>query len=465
MTVARRGGSRQPELFARSKRPTIPIEESHRLVVLADALDWTEMESRAEAIRASKLKNGAGRPPHLRALLGAMVLRSTRYMPYRMLADQIRHYAPARYLCGLTETDWSPDHNTLHDFMELMGEEGARFINEYTVEWAVEERFADPAVMVADTTAQEAEIPHPNEMGLMAGFMSSVVEAAKRSGKAMKQFAAKVGPKLQAAKEKVRDYRLFAKNCTKAARNRMVAGMATIVEDVNQQLGRALAASAETASRLTKYGVVAKAKVASLHETMKKLIPQIRYWLRTGYVASGKIISVHVPELYSIVRGKAGKSVEFGLNWGIRRLRGGFLMATLAESRNDLVDSKFAVKAVDEHIALFGKAPQAYAYDRAGWSAENVRSLEKKGVKEVGLAPRGKAQWRVRGSTKKMLVNERARVEGGIGSLKHKKYGFNRPAARSVRMMGACGQQAVLGFNLNKMARELAKRKEVQLVG
>src|SRR5262245_6350708 len=62
------GGSRQPELFPRSKttRP-IPIEENHRLVQLADRLDWTELEMRAEAIRASKLKNGAGRPPHLRA--------------------------------------------------------------------------------------------------------------------------------------------------------------------------------------------------------------------------------------------------------------------------------------------------------------------------------------------------------------------------------------------------------------
>ncbi len=76
-----RGGSRQPELFPRSKRPTIPIEENHRLVELADSLDWTEMEARAELIRASKLKNAAGRPPHLRALLGAMVLRATRYMP------------------------------------------------------------------------------------------------------------------------------------------------------------------------------------------------------------------------------------------------------------------------------------------------------------------------------------------------------------------------------------------------
>src|SRR5258708_5089042 len=163
MSKPRGGGSRQPELFPRSKRPTISIEENHRLVHLTERLDWTELEMRAEGIRASKLKNAAGRPPHLRALLGAMVLRATRYMPYRVLADQIRHYAPARYLCGLTETEWSPDHNTLHDFMELMGEEGARFINEYVVGWAVEEKLADPQVLVADTTAQEAEIPHPNE--------------------------------------------------------------------------------------------------------------------------------------------------------------------------------------------------------------------------------------------------------------------------------------------------------------
>jgi hypothetical protein len=32
-------------------------------------------------------------------------------------------------------------------------------------------------------------------------------------------------------------------------------------------------------------------------------------------------------------------------------------------------------------------------------------------------------------------------------------------------MMGACGQLAVLGFNVNKLVRELAKREKVELVG
>jgi len=463
MSSHKRHGSSQAELFLRSKRPVIPIGENHRLVVLTDRLDWTELELRAEMIRASKLKSAAGRPPHMRALLGAMVLRATRYMPYRVLADPIRHYAPARYLCGLTETEWSPDHRTLHDFIELMGEEGTRLINEYTVEWAVEEELADPMVLVADTTAQEAAIPYPNEMGLMAGFIASVGSACKRAGKVLKKFVGKVGAKLKAAQKKVREYRLFAK--TKKRKDKVMLEMASLVGDVQRALAHAVEDMKGKKVRVSKYGKVAQAKVVELHATMAKLLPQIRHWVKTGHVAKGKIINLHIPELYSIVRGKVGKAVEFGLSWGIRRLRGGYLLATLATEKSQLVDTEFALSAVDEHIALFGNPPEAYAYDRGGWSAANVTALKDKGVKEVGLAPRGKAGWKVGTSMKKKLLSERAQVEGGIGTLKHNKYGFNRPAARSYRMMGACGQLAVLGFNLNKLVRELAKRRQMVLVG
>ncbi|MBI3743772.1 MAG: hypothetical protein HY261_05720, partial [Chloroflexi bacterium] len=117
---------------------------------------------------------------------------------------------------------------------------------------------------------------------------------------------------------------------------------------------------AESHTRLSSYGLVAKAKVVKLHETMTKLIPQIRYWLKTGFVAANKVISLHLPELYSIVRGKVGKKVEFGLSWGIARLRGGFLLATVAAHRGELQDTRFAMRAVEDHIAQFGKAPRAY---------------------------------------------------------------------------------------------------------
>jgi len=466
MTKKRHGGSRQPELFPRAlvSRP-IAIEKGHRIVILTDEIDWTELEERAETIRMSKVKNAAGRPPHMRVNLGAMILKATRDMTWREVEDQIRHYAPARYLCGLTETDWTPDFTTVHDFAVLMGEDGMKLINEYVVDWAVDEKLADPSVVVGDTTAQEAAIPHPNEMGLMAAFVSSVVAASKRAGKVFEQFSSKVAKQVKHAKEKLRHYRLFAKDKSKAAKDKLVAEMADVIEAINGQLGRALKVAGKTTSRVTKYGMVARRKLERMHATMSKLEPQIRYWLKTGFVAADKIISLHIPELYSIVRGKVGKTVEFGLSWGFTRLRGGFLLARLALNRRELQDTKFAVKAVEDCIALFGTAPRAYAYDRGGWSRENVAKLKELKVKEVGLAPRGRAKWVVSESKKEKLVNERARVEGGIGAVKSSRYNFHRPRARSVRMMGACGQLAVMGFNLNKLVRGLAARKEVEVLG
>ena len=263
-----------------------------------------------------------------------------------------------------------------------------RAINEHAVKLAVEEKFADPKVAVADTTAQEAAIPYPNEMGLMSKFLASMSK-----------------------------------------------------------------------TRLKGYGKVAHEKVKSLHETMKKLLPQIRGWLKTGKVATGKIVNLFIPELYSIVRGKTGKAVEFGLKWGIERLKGGFVLARVAEARGDLHDSEYAVEAVKDHEKMFGKVPRAYAFDRGGYSQENVKELKELGVKEVGLAPRGRAKWSVKGKAKERLASERPKVEGSIGTIKGRKYGFNRPGARSVEMMGACGQRAVLGLNLNNLVRKMAKRE------
>lgn len=455
--------SGQQELIPRTKHSSIAVATTHPLAQMTDTVDWGDMQERAQQIRASKLKTAAGRPPHLRALLGALIFMAIRRLTYREAEDQIRYYAPARYLCGLTETEWTPDFTTIQDFSELMGEEGIKLLNQYVVGLAVEKKLADPKSIVADTTAQEAAIPYPNEMGLMAGFLSAVAAAGRKVGGACAGFLKKTAAQFAEARRKAREYRLFAK--TAENRKRLMGQMSNIVENINAQLGTALEVFAAQGGKLHKYAIVAKAKLMRLQETMSTLLPQIRSWLRTGVVARGKIISLHLPQLYSIVRGKVGKAVEFGLSWGITRLRGGYLMATLARQRGDVQDTKYALRAVKDHIALFGKAPRSYAYDRGGYSRENVAALKALGVVEVGLAPRGRSRWEVSGSVKERLVKERAQIEAGIGTLKSSRYGFNRPAARSEAMMGACGQRAVLGFNLSKLVRELAGRKEMGLAG
>ena len=50
---------------------------------------------------------------------------------------------------------------------------------------------------------------------------------------------------------------------------------------------------------------------------------------------------------------------------------------------------------------------------------------------------------------------ERAQVEGVIGNLKSKKYGFNKPNVKSTSAMIMAGHRSCLGFNLCKALRLL----------
>ena len=63
------------------------------------------------------------------------------------------------------------------------------------------------------------------------------------------------------------------------------------------------------------------------------------------------------------------------------------------------------------------------------------------------------------------LQQTMAQLLGSIGTIKCQKYGFNRPAARSVAMMGVCGQRAALGFNLSKLVRCIARKQRMTLDG
>lgn len=445
------GGRRQGELFPRAKRSAIALDAEHPLVRMADLLDWDELLDRAEKIRARRVKNRAGRPPHLRALLGAMLLRATKKMTFRDAEDQIRYYAPARYLCGLSESDWTPDHDTIHDFIQLMGEEGTTLINEYVVKLAAEKKLADPSVVVGDTTAQEAAIPHPSEIRLMAAFLNAVAAASSRGSNALKSFVAKAKPLFTDARQKIRRYHLFAK--TKPVRDRIISQVARTIGAVNEGLARVLARSAASTSGVVR---AAHRKAGKLHQTMSQLLPQIRYWLRTGRVARNKIISLQMPEVHSIVRGKAGKPVEFGLKWGFTRLRGGYILARCGKRKLEIEDKRFVVGAVDEVIRVFGKPPRRYAYDRGGFSYAAIDKLRARGVRHVGISPNGKAKWQVSDAVRRDLVRERVLVEGSIGAVKSGRYGFHRPAAKSAAMMSTCGHLAVLGFNLNKLVRDTA---------
>lgn len=456
-------GSRQLPLLPPSTSPLVVLDKNHRLVKLTGFLDWMEMERIAQSVRRSKLKSRAGRRPRLRALLGAVVLMGTRRMTYREAEDQIRHYGPARYLCGLCESTWTPDFTTIQDFTELMGEDGLRALNEFVLKNAEQTGLLDLRIAVGDTTAQEAPMSYPTEVGLMAGFVRMVKKASRHAGGALLQFGRSIKDQANKAVRLVGKYRFFSKS--KEERLSTSQKLLGVVKAIKNKLGKTLQKSGRGKSRLKKYAKVARQKLEALHDSMDKLAPQIQYWLDTGRVASKKVVNLLLSQVCSIPRGKVGKDVEFGLKWGFTRFGGGFVSATVDPTRGNFNDTKHVVEAVDDCIRIFGRPPKAFAYDRGGYSDKNVQTLTQRGVKHVGLAPAGQAPWPVDGNIRKKIKRERVKVEGSLGAVKSGRYTFNRPNVRSTHMLMTCGQRSVFGYNLNRLVSLVAIRDEFQLVG
>lgn len=440
----------QRSLFEQSTRVKIVLKDDHELVTLAGLVNWTELTNIAMTIRDSK-KAVSGPQPRYRALLGAVALMATKKMTYREAEDLIAHYVPARYLCDLMDSDLYLDHVTIFDFTKMLGDAGMAQINESVLLKAKECGLLDSTELMSDTTAQEAMIPYPTEVGLMSRFGQLVQRAVGRLGGKFRAAKDGVKEQVQKIKDLVRSSHLFAKGKEQKAK------VGRKIYHTVKALHAELVALLTTGSKLTsKSGE----ELARLVDLMDKLLPQIFYFLKTGFVANKKIIHLQMAELYSIVRGKAGKNVEFGLKWAINRIGDGFLQGFLLAGGRHASDQKFCLESIKHHQRTFGEAPKTFGFDRGGYSAANVKKAKKLGVKNMGIAPTGKAGWAVSENMRKKIVRERAQVEGCIGTIKSSRYGFNKPNAKSTLAMVQCAQRAILGFNMRKLTREWAASQQ-----
>lgn len=445
---------RQRSLFATSDQVSITVKSSHDLVVLSKLINWDQLTRIAILAREKHVKKVVGPEPRYRPLLGAVALMALRKIAFRQAEDLIAHYAPARYLCDLMECDWTLDHVTIFDFTKMLGDEGLSSINGEILRIVQAHGLMDPTVLMADTTAQEARIPYPTEVGLMNRYITLAAKNLRKLGGKFLPMRSKIKETVKKVKGLVRNAHLFAK--TTEQKRKVARKLYHMVNSFHGQIKSNLETGYTLSSK-------AGSELCRLTEVMSALLPQMLHYLKTGFVANGKIIHMQMSELYSMVKGKSGKSAEFGLKWGINRLGGGFLTGYLYKNGQHVSDTKFCHHAIEQHLKMFTEAPLIFGFDRGGYSKVNINRAKKLGVKHVGIAPKGKADWNVSETMSKRIKRERAQVEGCIGTIKSAKYGFNKPDARSIPAMARCGQRAILGFNLQKLIKETIKLQVFQM--
>ena len=265
----------------------ITIQDQHELVQLADVMDWPQIIETAIGVRASKVKVESGPQPHYRELLGATTLMSVRNITFRQAEDLIAHYAPARYLCGLMNSTWQPDHITIFEFTQMMGPEGMELLNRQALVSAKEAGILDSSSLMSDTTAQEAMIPYPNEVGLMKRFTDLVAKNLKRVGDKFSSVKEKVNEVVDKVKGLVRKSHLFAK--TKEQKRKVGKKLYHTVQEIQGALKECLEQGLQVRSKSSK-------ELARLSELMTRLLPQILHFcfLSRIYGSPGARVNVQV---------------------------------------------------------------------------------------------------------------------------------------------------------------------------
>jgi len=445
----------QPSLLDQQEQfmPT-RLSSDHQMVILSKALDWDYMQILAETQRNLFIKSNRGLKPHYRALNGAVVVRALKDSDFRTTEDLIRNYNPARYLCDLQNSHWTPDHVAIWEYEGMLGEDGLKALTDYVLRIAREAGFADPRGLCTDTTDQEGNIPHPNEVGHMNTFMKSVranLATFLKTAKGLpRKLVGAMRDQMTEVAELVREHRLFAK--TKEARLEVNQELQRLSESLLEKLGDLLADVDLKRNHVKDMAKRALNNLALDYQNMSQMMPQISHWIKTGKVVKGKIVSLFNTDMRAINRGKIGKKIEFGLKWGINQIRGGYV-SIFMHSQMMCHDANYAVQGVAEHIRIFGKAPRDFGFDRAGWSEDHKESIRVLGVKNVAIAPKGQADWDVGPRMKERMVRERAQIEGKIGTMK--RYGLNKTEAKLPYRVRMSALKAGLCLNLRRFAKDL----------
>ena len=142
-----------------------------------------------------------------------------------------------------------------------------------------------------------------------------------------------------------------------------------------------------------------------------------------------KVLSIFEPHTEAIRKGKLLKPTEFGKMVAIQEADGGIVTDYQVEQAR-VADTELWRPAIEQHIAIFGRAPHLATADRGFYSALNEKTADQLGVERVYLPRSGKLSDKRRAHQRQRWFRAglrwRTGSEGRISALKQR--GWSLPA-------------------------------------
>src|SRR5450755_4128765 len=357
-----------------------------------------------------------------------------------------------------------PDDKTMGRLARQLGPGVVEKVHKRVVEIALEKKVAAGRKLRVDTTVVETNIHYPTDSSLLGDGVRVLTRVMKK----VSQVGTELRDRTRSIKLKVLAIARASRNKTESGKEKLKQAYVSLLAGASRVVGQAKQFSQEIANGIKrgnrKMLKKAKGQLDEMIPRVQQVLRQARERVLHGNThAEGKLLSVFETETEVIRKGKAKKPNEFGK------------LVKIQEAENQLItsyevldkrpaDSTLLLASIEQHIQVFGHAPDALAADPGFFSAANEAGAEKLGVKRVSIPSNGTPGKQRKEKQKKRwfkkLQKWRTGCEGRISVLK-RRHGLQRS-----RYKGLCGMKRWVGLgviadNLIHIGAHMAASKKV----
>lgn len=439
------------------------INQEHELVQLARKIDWGSITFSLLRYFSTKGR----RSKDIRLMVGLHILKHRDNLSDQDVVDKLHENVYYLYFCDVSPSDAFEkggkilDESTMTKFRKRIGIEGVQEMESIIRDQLVREKKMSARTHIIDTTAMEKHREYPTDSSLLhkgrkklVQYISTLKQCGVKMPQGLRSFTRiskkvliqvnKFGKNKDTQREKgIKDLASFAKHITKRIpiiRSRARRKLKKYIHSGERKVAQTLSATIS--------------KISQTEETLKKIIHQSLQRVK-GIHVSGKIYSIHEPEVTCIRKGKKGKPNEYGSKIRISMDRNGYVVSHKAYHTN-IADTNTLQDACNEWKEIFGKPPEEFAGDRGFHLNKKEHPEGFLPIKKISIPPRGKTSHPCKNNYwYKRLQRLRTRIEPLISHLK-----LDHRMNRS-RYRGSQGDQinvclAVIAWNTKKWIRSQA---------
>jgi len=427
------------------------LDEENRWIEMSKMIPWEEYE---EEYAKNFTENKGAPAKSFRMALGALIIKEMLGISDRETVEQIKENSYLQYFIGMESYSSEAAFNasTMVHFRKKIGMELINKINKKivkNVEDVASEKKENEGKLLLDATCTPADIKYPTDIGILN-------EAREKTEKIIDKLYEEIKEK---RKEKPRTYREVARKEYLAIAKKRRVSKKERRKGTKKQLGyikRNLSHIEKMIEEGAKLEKLTKKEQEELVTIGKVYEQQLEMYEKKTNKVENRIVSVSQPHVRPIVRGKAGKAVEFGAKISASNVNGFVFLDKLSwDNYNESGDLQ---ERIEEYKRETGCYPESVHVDKIYRTKANRAYCKERGIRMSG-PPLGRPPKEVSKEKKKEArSDERVRnaIEGKFGQGK-RRFSLGRVMAKLPETSETVIAMNFLVMNLSSLLQKTKK--------